>query len=796
MKGWLRYSAILVARSALSISVYRSARVVVRSRSWSWSPGPKMFSSVMPVEYTQKIPVGLQARRRGMKILGEFEASDLALVVPGDLGFCTHRVAEREARISKAVDAVLRAGAASLRPGPAESLALLAVEWQWLYGFGRKNRLSLDPSLSAVAVQGPNASGKTALADIVSLGLFGRESDRRESRLRPASMICDRKPRDDAAWVETVVRVSGSDFRIRREFAARKDDKVARSATVVAEGSGAVVASGNAETDAWVRGFLTPEDFALVDVRDRDFLGMSPADQKAFMDAALKTAGTQAELEAVAESQKAHAWLGKGLAAAADAAAHCPDDPSDDKLANAMLDAKRSAREVCLLRSKIAFARLAARVCAGKRDLARRLRDFPGTVTPENACEDLISRLGKEVRDAERRLRTAESALRASEASMVVPPAEGPGDPIPYLEEKSAKYQAALVARSRLDGLGEPRPFNEGCWACAEREGEGVNARAECQATLAAAGVSGSSEEISKKARGYERRLAQARDRADREARAREWAEEHRAVAARVDAARELHEAARTELERRLLSRDLFLSGLGEGPGWDAREHDNIGLVDRLCDGMAAARKREAASRRLAGDLRAARKAANNQRVRSGLLMRTGTALLEKSAALKLAHASGNQRFEDAFCDAVDRLAAAANAFLRSAYPSLVVEAEWHHRASFVLHLTNGGGVKLPIEKASGFERSAVSLAIKAALRTTGLAASSGWMLVDEATAGFDSRNAALLPALLREVAAATGRVVALTHSPIDGLDKIFHITAAPDGSRRLCDPVPPCADA
>ena len=724
-------------------------------------------------------------------MIGSLSDSDLLLGVPGHLsGYHPDKVAERSARVLAAVEAARAAAGGAGAGAERGALRLESVEWQWIYGFGEGNSFCLGPAgaPATVAVTGKNASGKTAFVDVVSLALFGRESEGRESRGRPASMVGEDKPPGAAAWAEASVEVDGSRFRVRREFSRKKDGKLGRTAMVTSEGSGAIVASGRAETDAWVAGFVTPGDFAIADVRDKDLLCMAPADQKAFMDAALKTGRTQARLDAVSESQKAHAWLGRALVASAEDST-CPDDPSDEALSGAMYDSKRAAADTCVLRAKLAFANIASAVFRDRRNLAKRLREAAGPVLPRDVGEAELSGLRQRAADAAQARRAAESDMRASERASAAPPAPArAGESVGYLQDKAAKYRRAVTAAERLRALGEPRAFNEGCWACAEREGGSVRARLECARELEVLGVSGTAEEVAKKARNYERRLLQAQERCDAEARAEEWAAAHGAAVARAARAREASESASRELEKALLERDLHASG-GDPAALACAE--DSGLADALRRRLAAARKREAESRVRSSALMALRRTANRQRARSAAYAEAGREMLDKAKALRLAHAQANQRFEDALCDAVERLAGETNAVLSSAYPSLSVRAEWHHRTSFVLWVSKGPGpgARLPVEKASGFERSAVSLALKAALRKTGLASSTGWMLVDEATAGFDDDNAALLPKMLRAIADGTGsHVIALAQRPVHGLDRECEIA----GGRLVFTRAPP----
>lgn len=701
-----------------------------------------------------------------MSIIGKYQRGDLQL--PAATGFCPEKIASRVAKVNRALDSAAECKSEDASRDQRLRLDVASVEWQWLYGYGAGCRFR--PGARVVAVRGENASGKSAFADIVMLGLFGKESDARESKQHPASVICRGKPDDAVAWTEVAVTVEGSRFRIRREFVAKSGGKMAQTAMVTMDGSGAVMHTGKAAVDAWVSGFVGPDDFLLIDRRDRDLLSLRSADQKALMDAAMRTAQVQAELDAVDESRRAHKWLGDGLLAAAEAGFCAPDDPADEDLSDAMLVAREAALRAAVVKAQLRFAEAARRAASEKRELSKRVA-LVGPVEPRPVPERELEQLEARRRAAEKESRAADSALRASErAGVSAPPPllEEQQESVEYLEEKTAKYQRARSARARLDGLGRPCAFNDGCWACAEREGANVSARADCESLLLALGVAGTSlEDIGKKCRGYERRLQAAVARAEAAERHRAWSGSHDNALAHALRKRDEAAAAVAAAERARLENDLHLRG-----GDDVSPDDqDSGLVEELSEKLEAARRAQSDGRVKASELRALRRAANSQRARSKAMEATGRGCLDKAASLKASHAEASQRFEEQYCEAVERLSAEANAVLEEAYGGVRVRVEWSSRSSFVFWMSTASGVTLPVEKASGFERSAVSVAVKAALRRLGYGCSCGWMMIDEATAGYDDRNASRIARFLGSVAEHSGAsVIALTHQTIAGV--------------------------
>ncbi len=707
-------------------------------------------------------------------ILGKYIPGDLLLP---DRDTNDDKIAKRAAKVSLAVDAA--AASASTQPAVRKSFALRSLEWQWLYGYGSACRF--QPDAPVVAVRGKNASGKSALADVLLLGLFGKETEARESKHAPASVLCTGKPHGSVAWTETVVETGGEHFRIRREFVGTSKGKLSQTAIVTLEGSGEVVESGKTSVDSWVGSFAQLQDVLLVERRDRDLLALRAADQKALMDSALRSDQFQSEMDAVDESRRAHKWLGDALLASSAALFDsCGDDPDDSELALAMEASAKGGVSV-LLRAKLALAEMAKRASARDRDLERRLAEF-GPAEPRIVPGEVLRERRARLEALASISRSADSELRAAEASAAASPKPPrASESIEYLEEKACKYRRAAAAKELLDRLGSPCAFNDGCWACGQREGGNVKARADAEQELTLLGVSGSTADIRKKCSGYERRLALEVSRAEAEEKHRAWADAHARALARAKRASDDVRDARIELERARLENDLFRRG-----GRISGRREESGLVDQLSKQIAEAKRKGAELRERAGELKALRRSANARRARASALAREGTALVEKAASLKDAHAQAARAFEERYRGAVEELAAEANAVLSGPYPGLTVRADWSNGSSFSFWIAS-----LPAEKASGFERAAVSVAVKAAMKRLGYGTGCGWMVIDEATAGIDKDNLSALPRLLEAVAErARCSVIALTHDTVPGVVTVD--IDVEDG--RACVRYPACA--
>jgi DNA repair exonuclease SbcCD ATPase subunit len=672
------------------------------------------------------------------------------LLLPEGLGFSPDKVAQRNAKTSKAIEAALEARSR----GPSERMRLVSVGWQWVYGYGAKCFFEPGPSGRPCFVRGANASGKSSFSEVVGLALFGAAAS--------CYVVNVGKPDEARAWVEASCAVGDRIYRVRREFEA-KNDKLAQTATVVEDGTGAVVAAGRPAVAEWVGRFVTAEDFLLLDRRDADLLAMKPAEQKAILDRMCRSEAVQAEMAAANEAKKAFKWMATALESARDALrAASASDPDDGALADAMLEARLAAREVAVCRAQTAFASSSkARASASLAGLVSddavprrvpgdelaRLRDEEGaarsaSTAAEARLRDVLRREPPRLRDVLRREPPRQTASKAEDAS--------------YLLEKVERYREA-------DGLFRsiPRPvgaFDPGCWACVERHGADVQRREAAEKRLAEMGV-GDAREVAAKLRGYEARLKKASEEEAWEAEVAGAREDAEKAAARHREASEAHREAR-------VASQLF--ELGMTPA-QLRRYSLSKLPSVLQARMRLLLSAQNSRVAAASELKALRKRANEERTSSGRLSGEAEMCAARAARLKELHAAAASRHGSMYQEAASELARSANGVLGAAY-GIEISGEWTG-SSVAFRFSSPGGAWIPVDKASGFERAVISLALKAGLRELGCGSSCGWMVIDEANSGFDEANAGKLEALLEGISNLGPTVVALVSSgtPIAG---------------------------
>lgn len=665
------------------------------------------------------------------------------LYLPEGSGLAPDKVAARNAKIGKLIEAC---DAPSVRPG----VRLEWVSWQWLYCYGSRCCFSPSRSGRVYYLLGANGSGKSSFNEVVSLALFGKDSD-------PYVVNVD-KPPGASAWAEASVEAGGETFVIRREFDVR-GEKLSQTASVLAGGSGAVVVAGAKAVSDWICQYITPADFALMDRRDADLLGMKPAEQKAVLDGATQSGAFIARLEAVREARNAYKWMADGLGHARDAIVSAVErDPSDDDLVEIMRGPRAASEAIALCRAQLAFARAADAAADRKTTVAKRLTGGC-CVVARPVAESEVRALAREEARARLAAKAADSAL-ADIARREPPAPRAQREDPDYLSEKVERYRTAVELFRHVEAC--PSPYDERCSACVARHGADAARGRAAAARLAEMNI-GDAAAVAQKLRGYEARLARAsRDAEAARARA-DWNAELADAQAIADAAASDLRTAEAAAGEAFVAGQLFDLKLSADELRAAAAAPRSGISALLRSRLRALEARHCSGVAAAADLKAVRKHANREREGARRLAAAAEDCSKRAALLKEVHESTRDRFRDAYCDAAKKIADAANSVLRAAY-DLELSAEWDG-SSVIFRYRNAGGPLLPADKASGFERAAMSLAVKAALRSLRFGASCGWLVVDEATHGFDGDNAGRLSAMLDAIARLGATVVALVTS-------------------------------
>lgn len=687
------------------------------------------------------------------------------LLLPEGIGFSPEKVAQRNAKTSKAIELALSARQCS----PVERLRMLGIDWQWVYGYGPRCGFRPGASGKPCYVRGPNASGKSSFNDIVGLALFGQEP----GKAAASYVVNVGKPEGVSAWIEASCAVGDAIFRIRREFEV-KSGKLVQTATVL-EDTGAVVAAGRSGVSEWIGRFVTLEDFSLLDRRDADVLAMKPADQKAILDGMCRSEAFRADTEAVRESSKAFKWMAGALESARDALlAAGESDPDDCALSSAMGAIKEAGRAVTLCRSQVAFANAAAASAKARASVAL-AGSVPEDAVPRRVPASELSDLLAKVVAARAASESADARLWDSNRQEPRRPPEVTEDSV-YLLEKTERYREADGLFRAIRSSPGVSPFDPGCWACVARHGADFEKRESAERRLAAMSV-GDAREVAAKLKGYESRLRKATD-DDTAARVRsDWAAGNaRARLVADEAAMDLRVRSIAYNEARVAG-ELF--ELGMTPS-ELRGYTTSRLPSTLKARMRILISRQNACVATASELKALRKRANAERASAGRLSVEAEECLARVSRLKELQAVAASKHDAMYHDAVADLSRSANAVLDAAY-GIEISGEWTG-SSVIFRFANA----IPVEKASGFERAVISLALKAALRELGHGASCGWMVIDEATSGFDDANAGRLSIMIDRISALGVTVIALVSSGNSGESGDSAILTTRGGHRYL----------
>nr|WRJ69840.1 putative DNA repair ATPase SbcC [Oceanusvirus sp.] len=656
------------------------------------------------------------------------------------------RALEKNEKIRKAI--LQDSETASIRPRRPK-LSLSRIDWRWIFCYGPSNSFDFDDKAGkTVILSGRNGSGKTAFLETVVLSLFGTESPSRSGK---ATAIVNRSmPEGGTASTSITLVVNDQAFRIKRDFSL-KNDKVSQKATVIDVSSGGIVCTGKTVVDKWVASNVGTADGFLMSCmvtqrNDHDFLSMKAADQRALVDQALQPRDDI--IAAIAESRKAHKWLGDSLAASAETAASFAD-VDDDSLVDAICRKRDAARIETLARAKAMLVRVSrkiriskARELARLAELERKMEDVDVdslSKTPASFGElcNARDRADRELADWERR-RPPPCPFKPVE-----------GDSVDSLRPRVEKYRQAVEAaeqlckaRTRVAG-----PFNHACWACSEREKES-GAVAAASSRLEELGVDDDPDKIRKKLRGYEKRL-EACEAAEK---LREWTLRRDVLSA--------------EAEKATIARDAAeLAELKAKHGGGGEGRSAVSSVPDTVDSSAAAdASRAAASRwkaeREAMEMIGIRKMAIRERMRAGDLSEAASLISARAKRLKETEKAVADYYASVYNGTITGyLTERTTDLLGDLGSSKPLSTSWSDKGfSFVI-----GDV--PVEKACGFERAAYGLAVRIAISALGVGSvDCKQLFLDEAFASFDGPNSTKIPDFFGRLLNHFDSVTLVTH--------------------------------
>lgn len=584
---------------------------------------------------------------------------------------------------------------------------IVELSWSWLLCYGADNVVRF-PSGGVTVVAGANGHGKSSLFEIVHLALYGEGVPSRSTRASaPVDVINRRKPDDATARACITLELDGDQVvRIERAFVVKAGKLAAATAKdtfVVDVGAQKKLATKGPAVDAYVRATVGSSDAFLTSAMvtqssDRDFFALSAAEQRALLDAAIGMQTHCRFVDAVKEARLAHAAAREALCATLATLTHLDDVHDGEKGESSSSSDDKDDDDASPSSSAAAADVDAARRELAKRrqelmDVQRRLMDvrrrLAGLMTAAQDGDDVSEGAG-DVEAAEESVRLLGVARATAEASAAA---------------AVATRNATLREIKDLTSSTQQQPFNPECAAC--------------------------------RAQPWRVRLDELERRIDEDPTRLER------LAAEATAAKEAEAAALHRLRRCLEARERHAA-----EQHDAAEADVAARAAAVAAATAAVavRAREAAARRAQRDAarcaqvrRDVGDAMKDVEAREQLLARVGAAL----------EASKARAYSDRV---VPMLVGAVNVLLRS-LPMGSPQVALHANAEVGAFELSVDGIAVPLDKASGFQRFVVSLAMRIALGRVGASGvTSRQLFLDEGFVACDAHNLACVPDFLRRL--------------------------------------------
>ena len=272
---------------------------------------------------------------------------------------------------NKRIDAKLATYNASLTQDLAEaerkSVKLLYMKWSWLFCFGADNEFDFGKYGGDVSCMGTaNATGKTSFMETICVALYGCGFPSRSTRSNTSSIINRSKDPKKTASACLTFSISGGDnatmYRVYRSFSTQSASPnllypISRSTGVdtfsAPRGGWVTLHTGKTALDQWVNQNVGTIDNVLLSSivsqnSDMDFFGMSPVDQKGFIDRAIGMRSLSLLTDVFHETVLANTYIADLVQASINAVARSVDHNDEKKVDRteelAVLVQKQTAR--------------------------------------------------------------------------------------------------------------------------------------------------------------------------------------------------------------------------------------------------------------------------------------------------------------------------------------------------------------------------------------------------------------------------------------------------------------------
>ena len=234
---------------------------------------------------------------------------------------------ERNKKLDKLVaDFELKRDAASRGSTSWKRLALLRMEWDWVLCYRDGCCFDFAACDGHLAIlSGANATGKSALLDILVFALFGQGMPSREAAGNAASLICTSRPPQKRARVSIRFRLGDESYTLKRSLDAQDNSKLTSKDVKLVRhcgtGEDVEMLKSKGKVDEWVSSNIGEvgaflRDCLVSQSSDGDFFAMSGREQLALLDSTMSLQVSRGMCDLLKEARLASKSVAEAMEAA------------------------------------------------------------------------------------------------------------------------------------------------------------------------------------------------------------------------------------------------------------------------------------------------------------------------------------------------------------------------------------------------------------------------------------------------------------------------------------------------
>jgi DNA repair exonuclease SbcCD ATPase subunit len=315
-------------------------------------------------------PDGVHAFLKGVEWQDWFEEPTKLYIQQPDIDGCQQLkdlISKRNAGMVKQITAYESARHIKCSPNTTIiPFSINTVSWSWLLSYGAGNTLSLDNREGHITlISGKNGNGKTALLEIICIGLFAESFPSRKSK----AIINERAPEGEKAVVAVEFQLANNErYKVERRFSVSKSGGLTQSCDIY-DMCGVKVVSGATQVNAWMSGNVgTLDEFLgscmVTQANDASFLSLDPKAQLSILSRMLSEDTATAITDLISDAFLGHDTCSSACGVAIEGLSSQLDQHKDSAIGELQTIADSAEREMNALSARSEFLQ---RECIGVR---------------------------------------------------------------------------------------------------------------------------------------------------------------------------------------------------------------------------------------------------------------------------------------------------------------------------------------------------------------------------------------------------------------------------------------------